>query len=400
MKSFTIKLVSLFTLLLLLNVCDSIAQMWTQLAPLPSNVVTTIVSVGNNLYAGTSEGLYRSANKGQSWDNIGDFNNRTIVNLSVNGNELFVCPVSAGIWLFVNNEWKDISSNLPLNSTIYSVVRKGTTLFAGTNTNGVYRSENNGATWDIVGLPNLDVRSIVLTGTTLFAGALDFEGTKGSLFRSEDNGQVWIRSDTGLTSTFSKIISVNADYMYVGTLGSGVFRSADGGKHWEEASIGLNDVGINAMASENNFVLAGTVGGGVFISRDTAKTWQDANYKLTPKKINDLFVFEGVPYCATDNGVWSCDLSVNGIEDGYSNGFENWKVSPQPITNEAFIHFPAGMKIETAVMYDAIGNLTNFTYQIAEQGLHCSFEALPTGTYFIHFSTSMNKGIVIPIVKL
>lgn len=397
MQSF-IKLVPIYVVLLLLGVFGAKAQMWTQLAPLPSNITTTITSVGNNLYAGTSEGLYRSANKGQSWDNIGDFNNRTIVNLSVNANELFVCPVSAGVWLFVNNEWKDISSNLPLNSTIYSVIRKGATLFAGTNSNGVYRSDNNGATWDIVGLPNLDVRSIVLVDTTLFAGALDFDGTKGALYRSEDNGQTWIRSDTGLTSAFSKIISVNADYIYVGTLGSGVFRSVDGGKHWEEASIGLNDLGINAMVAENGFVLAGTVSGGVFISKDSAATWQEANYKLIPKKINDLFVFEGIPYCATDDGVWACDLTVNSTGEYMSS--ESWKVSPQPIFNEAFVSFPDGINITSLVMYDAIGNIINISYSVSEQGAFCSLGTVPSGTYFIHFTTAKSKGMVIPIVKL
>lgn len=399
MKILTMTLCFVFTFLFFCTTQNIHAQMWTQLSPLPINVVTTITSVGNNLYAGTSEGLYRSANKGESWDNIGDFNNRTIVNLSVNANELFVCPVSAGIWLFANNEWKDISSNLPLNSTIYSVVRKGTSLFAGTNSNGVYRSENNGTTWDVVGLPNLEVRSIVIVDTILFAGALDFEGTKGSLFRSEDNGQTWIRSDTGLTSAFSKIISVNKNNMYVGTLGSGVFRSSDGGKHWEEALWGLGDLGVNAMVVEDGYILAGTANGGVFISRDSSKTWLDANYKLTPKKINDLLVFDGVPYCATDNGIWSCDLNANGIED-FIGTSTDWNIVPQPARNHITISLPVHSTIMSADLYDSMGNSINIGYNFSENILSYSLENLSSGTYYAHISVLNGKRAIVPIVKL
>ena len=374
------------------------AQMWTRLSPLPSQVVQTIATVGSVLYAGTSEGLYRSVDKGQSWENIGDFNNRTIVNLSVHNNELFVCPVSAGVWSFANNQWKDLSSNLPLNTTIYAVIRKGNTLFAGTNTNGVYRSENNGATWDIVGLPNLDVRSVVLIDTTIFAGALDFDGSKGSLFRSEDNGQTWIRSDTGLASTFSKIIAVRSDAMYVGTLGSGVFRSTDKGKSWTEVSNGLSSMGINSMVAEDDYILTGTDNGGVFISRDSAKMWKDANYKLVPRKINDLLIFDKIPYCATNDGVWSCDLSVNGINENEFEVANQYIVYPQPIVSNATVTLPNYALIKSASLVNVLGASVDFSYEIVENRLHCSLSSLSAGTYFVHIQT--NEGFVtVPVVK-
>lgn len=374
------------------------AQMWTRLSPLPSQVVPTIATVGSVLYAGTSEGLYRSVDKGQSWENIGDFNNRTIVNLSVHNNELFVCPVSAGVWSFANNQWKDLSSNLPLNTTVYAVIRKGNTLFAGTNTNGVYRSENNGATWDVVGLPNLDVRSVVLIDTTIFAGALDFEGSKGSLFRSEDNGQSWIRSDTGLASTFSKIIAVRSDAMYVGTLGSGVFRSSDKGKSWTEVSNGLSSMGINSMVAEDDYILTGTDNGGIFISRDSAKVWRDANYKLLPRKINDLLIFDKIPYCATNDGVWSCDLSVNSVQENDFDVSKQYSVYPQPIVSNATVILPNQALIRSASLVNVLGTSVDFSYEIVENRLHCALVSLSAGTYFVRVQTT--EGFVtIPIVK-
>lgn len=383
-------------------VCTTIsvhAQMWTAVTPLPNQAVNTIIEFDNALYAGTGEGLYRSFDKGQSWDNIGDFNNRTIVNLSVSNNELFVCPVSAGIWSFSQNEWKDISSNLPQQTTVYSVVRRGTSLFAATNFNGIYRSDNNGSTWDIVGLPNLDVRSLILSGNTIFAGALDFQANRGSLFRSSDNGNTWIRSDTGLTSTFSKILVLGEGELFVGTLGGGVFISKDSARTWQQRSNGLTNLGVNALIWNKGILIAGTDAGGAFISRDSGKTWRDANYMLVPKKINDLININDVPYCATNLGVWSCDLSVNNIEEQTESYSSDWQVNPQPAMTTVNIRSSHNKSIDKVIMTDIMGARVMNDAIIMDNHISCSIADLSPGIYFIQIYLVSGKTDIIPMVK-
>jgi len=375
------------------------AQVWTALNPLPNQSVNTIIEFENALYAGTGQGLYRSFDKGQSWDNIGDFNNRTIVNLSVSNSELFVCPVSAGIWSFSQNEWKDISSNLPQQTTVYSVLRKGTSLFAATNFNGVYRSDNNGATWDIVGLPNLDVRSLIVSGNTLLAGALDFQADRGALFRSIDNGNTWQRSDTGLTSTFSKILVLGEKELFVGTLGGGVFISQDSARTWQPRSAGLTNVGVNALTWNKGILIAGTDAGGAFISRDSGNTWRAANSMLIPKKINDLINMNDIPYCATNLGVWSCDLSANSIDDDVNYSSSDWLATPQPamtivnirsLNNTSIINVEMTDIMGAKVMTEPIITDNSISYQIAE---------LSSGIYFVQIRLASGKTDIIPIIK-
>lgn len=374
-------------------------QMWTALAPLPNQAVNTIIEFDNAIYAGTGEGLYRSTDKGQSWENVGDFNNRTIVNLSSSANELFVCPVSAGVWTFANNEWKNISSNLPQQTTIYSVVRKGNSLFAATNFNGVYRSDNNGATWDIVGLPNMEIRSIALSGSILYAGALDFQGDKGSLYRSIDNGNTWIRSDTGLTSTFSKILVLGDNELFVGTLGGGVYISKDSARTWEQRSNGLLNLGVNALIWNKKVLMAGTDAGGAFISRDSGKTWRDANFKLTPRKINDLLFVDNVPYCATNVGVWSCDLSVNSIDDVYDDVSTDWSVMPQPALSTVTLRAVYEMNIASVSMTDVMGKDIRRDISVSNQEILCPVADLPAGMYFVHIHHVSGKINSIPVLK-
>jgi hypothetical protein len=96
--------------------------------------VSSLVSSGTNLFAGTAGGgIFRSTNNGTSW---------------TAGN--------AGL----------------LNTLIWSIAASGTYLFAGTYGGGVFLSTNSGASWTAVnsGLTNAYVYSLCFCGSYLFAG--------------------------------------------------------------------------------------------------------------------------------------------------------------------------------------------------------------------------------------
>ena len=73
----------------------------------------------------------------------------------------------------------------------------GSTLFAGTNGNGVYRSSDNGDTWKQIntGLTDNFVDALAFHDQVIFAGSSGAGGVDASM----NNGDQWVLSSTGLT---------------------------------------------------------------------------------------------------------------------------------------------------------------------------------------------------------
>jgi hypothetical protein len=78
-----------------------------------------------------------------------------------------------GIFHSTNNgtSWHAVNAGLT-DDVVFSLVRDGTNLFAGTYGGGVFLSTNSGTKWTAVnnGLPDTAVYPLVVVGTNLFAG--------------------------------------------------------------------------------------------------------------------------------------------------------------------------------------------------------------------------------------
>ena len=71
------------------------------------------------------------------------------------------------------------------NKTVYALAVNGTSLYAGTDGGGVFRSIDNAESWTEIntGLTRKTVKSFAFSGTTLFAGI-----NNGGVFRTTDDG--------------------------------------------------------------------------------------------------------------------------------------------------------------------------------------------------------------------
>jgi ligand-binding sensor domain-containing protein len=190
---------------------------------------------GSNIFAGTASGVFLSANNGQNW-------------MAVN----FGLPESEVLSLAVN----------------------GSTIFAGTYEDSVFRSTNNGTTWTAVGLPNYLVSSLAASDGKIFAGVLN-----GGVFRSTDNGTTWTAVDSGLTNTKVYSLLASGSNIFAGT-GGGVFLSTNNGTSWTAVNSGLvsiesgttltaiyaflTDTTVLSLAVSDSTIFAGTGGGGVW----------------------------------------------------------------------------------------------------------------------------------------
>src|SRR5882672_8243150 len=123
-----------------------------------------------------------------------------------------------------------LSNNLGITDA-FAVI--GTNLFAGTSSNSVYRSTDNGVSWTAVnsGLTDTNITSLAVIGTNLFAG------TSRGVFRSTDNGTSWTAASTGLQDTSIYALAVIDTNLFAGNK-YGVYRSTDNGASWAGAYAG------------------------------------------------------------------------------------------------------------------------------------------------------------------
>ena len=136
-------------------------------------------------------------------------------------------------------------------------------IFAGTDTNYIFRSTDNGNNWTNLGYKNLKTTGIVIKPNgEILISSLD-HNLGGGVFSSNDNGNNW--SPLGYNGASTAIVQNSNGHIFIGTLTRGIFRSLDDGENWSEINLGLGDLYPRSLAiNSNNDIFAGTVFGGVF----------------------------------------------------------------------------------------------------------------------------------------
>ena len=169
----------------------------------------------------------------------------------------------------------------PNSSNVFYAGLKGSALGTGK----VYKSTDGGATWYSLnaGQPLdpyvADIQAIAESNTpqrTLWAGTW-----KNGLFKSIDEGLTW-QKDIHFPSSDIRSIRVgvqNPELIYASTSAFGVVKSMDGGKHWERSPAPLIDSTFNFAWNieldphNDNIIYAQTFSDGVWKSIDQGKHW-------------------------------------------------------------------------------------------------------------------------------
>jgi photosystem II stability/assembly factor-like uncharacterized protein len=215
------------------------------------------------------------------------------------------------------------------------------TIFAGTNSQGIFRSTDNGTTWTQINLsiPDLSISSFVVNGMTIFAG------TNAGVFRSTDNGANWSlvgTSSTGLSSTGIASLAIKDTTLFAATYPNGIFRSTDNGASWTAANTGLpSQTLILSFIVSGTSVFAGTYRNSVFRSSDNGTTWKQESIGLFPNiNIRTLAVSGTTLFAGTESGVFRAPLTGTTA------------VHTQPAQNLALTHYPNPFTTQTTLEYE------------------------------------------------
>lgn len=245
------------------------------------------LATGKNgaLYAGTFRGgVFRSRDDGKSWQPVnGGLKRFEIKALLVAGNDLYA-GTGDGVYRLneTGDRWSVVTTGLD-DILVHSLARSADgTLFAGTSGKGILRFKQAGSGWvrmqhglkDHEGMIENFIRVLVIDqDQSLFAGTFD-----GGVFRSADGGVTWRPISRALPNDSIRGIVVTDQGIVVAT-GNGIFKTSDQGRQWTPVNRGLTNLSIQVLiASGSGGFYAGT-SSGVFRS-DDGNTWVAVNQGL------------------------------------------------------------------------------------------------------------------------
>ena len=283
---------------------------WATAGPLGGNVYCLVADPGNpsTLYAGTSQGVFRSDDRGGTWriSGVGIPATRvqtiaidptatstlyagTLTPSGVSSVGIFKSTDSGATWAPINEGLSDPFvgfSPLDVAALAIDPSHPGTIL-AGTIYSEVFRSTDGGLSW----LPQ------TFGGYSIALQVLDFQfdpsntatvyaASSQGLLKSLDNGITWNVYGTSVP-LFALAIDPSAPQtLYAGNAtGVGMLKSTDGGAHWQTANTGLpvlHDsagtysplvVSLSVDPANPSTVYAGTYGSGLFESGNRAGSW-------------------------------------------------------------------------------------------------------------------------------
>lgn len=203
-------------------------------------------------------------------------------------------------------QWQQV--NCPGSPWITNFSFNGTTVLAGSNEKGLYKSIDEGLNFvqSDSGLPeNALVKAIEFFDGDYYAGIDGGLSSDYSIFRSTDNGETWVPIGWFIETVLSMV--VKDQKLFVSFSDTGIKYTTDKGNTWIDA--GLAGTRIRTLVTNNQYIFAGYWG--VYKTTNDGITWDTTG--LSDKYIYDLDYSDGNIYAATSNGMYSS-----------SNNGQNW----------------------------------------------------------------------------
>jgi hypothetical protein len=325
---------------------------------------------GANLFAGTSNGVYRTTDNGDRWTRVSsgilEPYIKSIVTMDA---DIFIATIGnkgfSAVYRSTNEgeSWYAVTDTFPSRrsaSIIQCMYVRDTILFVGAECGGVYRSTDRGNHWEAIDtgiMSPAQLKATAISGTekNLFVktdiGECSFTAPT-KVFRSTSNGTDWIASDS-----IDRLDLGEFDFSF-GTLGTlcfaagsnhhTIYRWNDSTTQWEvTGKVGEGASGSTLASAGTNLFAAASDNSSyaVFLSKDSAKSWESVTAGLENVTIysnpwqlvaNDRYLFAGI----IEKGVWRRSLSEMVGQSDVSTNVQikpSFKIYPNPATESTTI---------------------------------------------------------------
>ena len=385
-----------------------------------------------------------------NWEGVGDFKDIAVNSIEVNNEGIMFAGTYAGVYRSTDKglTWNPINQGLTDTNVNVIAINSSNEIFAGTY-GGIFFSGNNGTSWQKQnnGLRLKKVRNLIIDeDDRIFAGSSDSAtGVSGSIFLSRNSGETWIEIDSGLfgEDNIKDFVIDNDNKLYAAGNGGGIIqseffygwneqvqkweqvfrfapsievmrlcgtegglilageahgmmRTSDKGMNWEPADLYPRAV-LSIAAVSDSVLYAGTFHYGIFRSIDTGNTWEP--FGLSGRNIIELTIGrEGHLFAGTEEeGMFrSVDrvTSAKKSKDDNStpNKFTLNQNYPNPFNPQTTIQYsvPETAKVIVTV-FDALGNevaeIVNKKHAPGDYSIGFDGKELPSGIYIYQMKT-------------
>jgi hypothetical protein len=302
--------------------------------------------------------------------------------------------------------WASADSGLPDPPEIYTLCASAPdapdpgNLFAGTGSNGVFLSTNNGTSWTAIndGLPLRDSADYVFVSCLAASEQNLFAGTGDSgVYLSTNSGTNWRAVNNGLpVNTYVTALAgiPNGDgsiHLLAGT-SAGVYRTTDNGATWSAANAGMPASAVNTFAVTGTNIFAGIWYQGVYLSTNGGTTWTEVNSGLVDPSVTCLTTGGTHLYAGTESGLWKRPISdmvttVSHRTDQTPNTFSLEQNYPNPFNPGTIIRYQLPMVNYVSLkVYDLLGRevatLVNEVKLPGSYTVEWNASGLASGVYF------------------
>lgn len=235
------------------------------------------------LWSACGNGVLRSTDGGVTWKITTDWEVTEVLKVKVDPRDPEVVYAATAYGIFKTSDkgksWQ--AKNKGLNNTFVSdlvIDRANTARLLAATEGGIYISTHKGESWAPAALRGKGVRTIVqdpLRAKRFWAGTED-----DGVFFSDKKGERWqpANHNASLTTVYAIAIDPkNSNLIFIGTHEGGVYRSTDGGKSWKPRNDGLKNTVVHALTilpSNAQIIFAGTINGGLYRSTNGGETWE------------------------------------------------------------------------------------------------------------------------------
>ncbi|HET9137711.1 MAG TPA: T9SS type A sorting domain-containing protein, partial [Candidatus Kapabacteria bacterium] len=344
----------------------------------------------NVLYAATDGGLYKTSDRGMSIQSAG-FSGKTVYDIDWDTLGRLVVSTEEGVYRRIASTWENLSDQLP-TKRYYSIhAAPNGYLYTGTTNTEIYRSTNNGISWQLKATGIAGTNTSAQSVGKIFSlpnGDL-MAGTSGHSFRSTNQGDTWIKDPE--LSDVTTIVYYDSDVIL---LDGNIWRSHDKGVTFERINTNLgaaypNDGFISAAKNSKGELFIGTVffggGGKLFKSPDLGHTWELIN---NDGNMHDL-ACDAMDFLYRSTSTSGLKRSITPVLSVFPQAIPfSVSIFPNPLASECIVRYDLGADSHVSLtVTNILGNeVHRLLDEFQSQGSHdvdLDLSVLSPGQYFV-----------------
>jgi len=346
--------------------------------------------------------VYRSSDNGITWTNIADKFPDKVYYVHGHGTEVFAIVGVNGIYSSSDDgvTWSSKSAISFSGGAVLSLVSDGNTLYAVSNRNAVFKSENNGSSWNQINI-NYSQAQVLGYDFAAVGNTMVFCAVNLGSFISTDGGTNWTLKNPKII--IGSVHTVNGE-IYGSTYGMYKFVADTG---WASITSGFPS-GIGVTASTRSTVSVGNKiftyysdvifqAGKIFMSENNGSSWSEVgnNLPATPaSSLNDFLA--ATPqhlYFYNSNSMSVYRYAIQGTTAVENNDIiipqeftlsQNYPNPFNPTTKISFI-LPSNSNVSLKVfntLGQEVSELVNENLQPGKYSVDFNASKLSSGIYF------------------